>query len=121
MNSLYDELLAKLSLSWQGLPDKPEENPENTLRALWLFAAGKPKAIQHIEDTVLPYLDDQATIRLRELVDQRISGVPLGYLINRQSFMGIEMLAGPEAMIPRKETEILGSAALASSCRKMRI
>lgn len=113
MNSLYDELLTKLSSSWQGLSDKPEENPGNTLRALWLFAAGKPRAVQHTENVTLPPLVEQSKMLLKQLIDQRISGIPLAYLIRRQSFMGIEMLAGPEAMIARKETEIVGSAALA--------
>jgi release factor glutamine methyltransferase len=45
-------------------------------------------------------------------VQQRISGVPLAYLTGRQRFMGLEMMVGPEAVIPRKETEILGQAAL---------
>ncbi len=47
-----------------------------------------------------------------ELVRRRIEGVPLSYLTGRQVFMGIEMLAGPEALIPRKETEIVCRGAL---------
>jgi release factor glutamine methyltransferase len=113
MDPLHDELLTRLSSSWQGLPDKPEENPENTLRALWLFAAGEPRAVQYTEKLDLPHLDEQGANHLRQLVDQRIAGVPLAHLTGRQSFMGIEMLAGPRAMIPRKETEIVGRAALA--------
>jgi release factor glutamine methyltransferase len=49
---------------------------------------------------------------LWELVRRRVSGVPLSYLTGRQTFMGIEMLAGPEALIPRKETEIVCRGAL---------
>src|SRR5256885_13319265 len=37
----------------------------------------------------------------------------LAHLTGRQTFLGIEMLAGPQALIPRKETETLGRAALA--------
>jgi release factor glutamine methyltransferase len=39
--------------------------------------------------------------------------VPLAHLTERQTFLGLEFLAGPDALIPRKETEILGRAALA--------
>lgn len=112
MNSLHDELVHKLALSWEGVPDKPEETPETTLRALWFLAAGIPKSIDRTANLAQPSLNEQATMHLRQLVDQRIAGVPLGYLTKRQSFMGIEMLAGSEAMIARKETEILGNAAL---------
>lgn len=45
-------------------------------------------------------------------VHERLRGVPLPYITGRVTFMGLEMLAGPEANIPRQETEVLGYAAL---------
>jgi release factor glutamine methyltransferase len=39
-------------------------------------------------------------------------GTPLAHITGRQQFMGIELLASAEALIPRKETEILGAAAV---------
>jgi release factor glutamine methyltransferase len=109
---LFDGLLAEVSASWLGLPDKPEENPENALRALWFAAAGLPKSVRQVADSKLPILDELGEAHLRDLIIRRARGVPLAYLTQRQSFMGIEMLAGPEAMIPRAETEIVGMAAL---------
>ncbi len=109
---LFGDLLAELTASWQELPDKPEEDPESTLRALWLLAASESEASPVIGRMGLPPLDEAAAARVRTLVEQRRSGVPLAYLTGRQCFMGIELLAGPEALIPRKETEILGNAAL---------
>lgn len=50
--------------------------------------------------------------QLYQLVEKRLDGVPLPYITGRVSFMGVEMLAGPEAIIPRRETEILGRSAL---------
>ena len=111
--ALFEELLAKIAARWAGLPDKPDENPENNLRALWLATLGKPLSVKQLGSGDLPALDQAAESRLRELVDHRVSDVPLAHLTGRQSFMGVEMLAGPEAMIPRQETEILGDAALA--------
>ena len=61
----------------------------------------------------LPSLDAGAASRLRELLARRKAGVPLAHLTQRQTFLGLEFLAGPDALIPRKETEILGRAALA--------
>ena len=109
---LFNELLGQITVNWQAVPDKPDENPENTLRALWLSALGQPVSIQRLDGRDLPTLDARSAARLQDLVKRRIGGVPLAYLTNRQSFMGIEMLVGPEAMIPRKETEVLAGAAL---------
>jgi release factor glutamine methyltransferase len=108
----YDSYLKRIEESWHGLPDKPEENPVNTLRALWFTASGFPKAVSFVKDGELPALNDKQRKSLEGLIEERISGTPLAYLTGRQEYMGIEFLAGPGAMIPRKETEILGKAAL---------
>lgn len=103
---LHRELMARLRDSWRGLADKPDETPESTLEALWCLA-GLP-----LRDGSVAALDEPSVLRLRALVDRRLAGEPLAYLIGRQTFMGIEFLSSPEAMIPRKESEILGYAAL---------
>jgi release factor glutamine methyltransferase len=98
---------------WAPLPDKPEETPERLLSALWLTACGLPASPDRAAGIDLPPLDAAAHGRLRTLIARRKEGVPLAHLTGRQTFLGLEMLAGPEALIPRKETEILGRAALA--------
>ena len=103
---LHSELMARVRDSWRGLADKPDETPETTLAALWAFAGLPPR------DGSSSELDDSGVSRLRALVERRLAGEPLSYLIGRQTFMGIEFLSSPEAMIPRKESEILGYAAL---------
>jgi release factor glutamine methyltransferase len=109
---LFAGLLAALTDSWQGLPDKPEETPETTLKALWRTAANDRCCAARASQAALPPLSEAQLEQLQELVAKRTSGCPLAYLTGRQQFMGIEMLAGPEALIPRKETEILGYASL---------
>ncbi len=59
-----------------------------------------------------PTLGADAIDRLEHLVAQRLTGVPLAHLTGRQRFMGLELLSGREALIPRRETELLGRAAL---------
>jgi len=98
---------------WAPLDDKPEETPERVLCALWRTACGVPASADRALRQGLPLLDAEAAGRLRELLERRRTGVPLAHLTGRQSFLGLEFLAGPEALIPRKETEILGRAALA--------
>jgi release factor glutamine methyltransferase len=109
---LWNELLLTLGSQLETLADKPEETPETTLKALWFTAAGDPKSAQAAAGLNIPPLDTNQENRLREHVNRRLSGTPLAHLTGRQQFMDIELLAGPEALIPRKETEILGRAAL---------
>lgn len=104
--------LAELERAWVGLPDKPEENPLSTLRALWFAAAGAPCSVDRSSERELPELDEVGRDALHQLVQRRLSGVPLAHITRRQSFMGVELLAGPEALVPRRETELLGYSAL---------
>ncbi len=101
------ELEARLAESVQFLPDKPEETPGSTLRALWMTACGEPVSAEAAADVTPPDLDAVQAGRLDELIQRRINGEPLAHITQRQQFMGLELHAGPEALIPRKETEIL--------------
>lgn len=109
---LFQELSIRLSAGLSLLPDKPEETPDSTLRALWHAAADAPVSVQKAGTLPLPELDAVAVNRLQVLIGQRIAGIPLAHLTGRQHFMGLELLAGKEALIPRRETELLGRGAL---------
>ena len=106
-------VVAGIRASWAPLPDKPEETPEGIARALWLAAAGQRVSVPRAHTLDLPDLDPAAANRLQTLLARRGTGVPLAHLTERQAFMGRELLAGPGALIPRRETEILAHAALA--------
>ena len=111
-----EEFLARcaaLGERLQTLPDKPEETVAATLRTLWHLAAGNALSVEAALRTALSPLDSAAATRLNTLIDQRLTGIPLAHLSGRQHFMGLEMLAGKDALIPRAETELLGGAALA--------
>ncbi|MBI3545855.1 MAG: peptide chain release factor N(5)-glutamine methyltransferase [Gammaproteobacteria bacterium] len=111
-SSLYQELLVQLVSGLKTLPDKPEETPETTLCALWHAAAGAPKSAVLAAVTDLPSLDKTAEKTLRDLIKQRLNGAPLAHITHRQRFVDMEMLAGPEALVPRKETELLARTAI---------
>jgi len=101
--------------------DKPDETPASTLRALYIMAAGKRYSARLALSSPLPKLDEKETLALSFLVKKRCSGVPLAHITGRQNFMGIEMLAGPEAMIPRAETELLGYEILKLSTQLQKV
>jgi release factor glutamine methyltransferase len=109
---LYREALENLESVWSAMPDKPEETPESTIRALWFAAAGDPRSPVRCVDVALPNLNGDGASRFRQLVELRASGKPLAHLTGRQNFAGLEMISGPGALIPRRETELLASTAI---------
>ena len=49
---------------------------------------------------------------LRQAVERRLNGEPLQYILGEWEFMGLPFLVGPQALIPRQDTETLCEAAL---------
>lgn len=114
MNDSYQQWHERLVDGLSVLPDKPEETPASTLYALWHAAAGAPcSAATAAARGELPALDDAARQTLDRLVLRRLAGEPLAHITGRQRFMGLEMLSGPQALIPRIETEQLANACIA--------
>ena len=107
-SSLYNDQINQLQSNWLGLPDKPEKSPKSTLLLLWKFVCNS----FDLSLDKLPDLSLDQQVLLKSLVTKRINGIPLSYLIGFQYFMGMKLLCSPEAIIPRKETEILGALVL---------
>lgn len=108
----YHEALLRLRAGLVLLPDKPEETAPSTLRALWLTAAGQRVSAQSARSRTLVALTRSQAIELTHLLEQRLQGVPLAHLTQRQQFMGLDFQVSADALIPRHETELLGEAAL---------
>lgn len=108
----FEQALRELEQRLVALPDKPEETPAATLAALWHLAAGSRLSAVAAATSELPPLDTAARERLDGYVAQRLAGIPLAHLTGRQRFMGLDLLSEPGALIPRRETEILGEALL---------
>ena len=111
-NELFDRLLQSLDNKFNFLEDKPEETLDSTLRALWFAAYGIQKSVQEAVKSKLPELSEQQVAILQGLIEHRLNNTPLAHITGRQSFMDIELLSDKRALIPRKETEILGQKAL---------
>jgi release factor glutamine methyltransferase len=115
---IYSMLEVDLAQQIHLLSDKPEETVESTLKALWFKALGVSKSAETALEAPLPELTHHQEATLQELIKQRLSGVPLAFLTERQTFMNVEFKADHRALIPRKETEILGYKVLAL-CRDL--
>jgi release factor glutamine methyltransferase len=109
---LYDNLKSSLKGRLNLLEDKPEETVDSSLIALWHKASGHPKSVEEGAEFELQELTAQQVTLLHDLIAQRLENIPLAHITGRQSFMGIEFLSDRRALIPRKETEILGRKAL---------
>ena len=109
---LFNKIKADLDLKLRFLSDKPEETIDSTLNACWFAASGFPKSAEEAVKQSLPELTEKQINILNRLIEQRLNHVPLAHITGRQSFMGIELLCDKRALIPRKETEILGRKAL---------
>ena len=113
LGASYTNRLHHLEQALSTLPDKPEETPDSCLRALWHLAGGEALSVAAAEEQTLPDLNAAQLATLDTLITRRLQGTPVAYLTGRQRFMGLDLLAAPEALIPRRETEMLGVAALA--------
>lgn len=109
---IYDGYLKILESDLAVLPDKQEENAENTLKALWLTAAGNRVSPIAAEKLAFPVLSSDQINVLDELIQTRLSGVPLAHLTERQDFLGLDYILNKGLYIPRKETELLAKTAI---------
>ncbi len=109
----FDEAAALLRSGFVPAPDKPDETLQATLCALWFAAADDPHPVSRARPP-LPSLDVDQAVKLQALIGRRLSGEPLAYLVGLQEFMGLEFIAAPGALIPRRETELLGGAVLSA-------
>ena len=64
-------------------------------------------------------LSEDQSAELRSLVDRRLSGEPLAYIVGQREFYGLTLKVDSRVLIPRQETELLVDIVLehlASSC-----
>jgi release factor glutamine methyltransferase len=111
MSAVLDAAIARLTAELPAAPDKPEETPQSTAAALLFAAAGQPRPVTRAT-APFPALDAAGETRFAELLARRLAGEPLAYITGRQEFLGIEFHTAPGALIPRRETELLGADAL---------
>ncbi len=57
-------------------------------------------------------LTDEEAARVSALLQRRLDGEPVAYLIGRREFYGLDFMVGPGVLIPRPETELLVELAL---------
>lgn len=80
-------------------------------RELVCFGTGKSRE-ELIRDSRL-YASPQREARVRQLVERRLGGEPVAYLIGEWEFYGLPLDISPDVLIPRSDTEVLAEQAIA--------
>lgn len=81
------------------------DNAQLEARELVCYAADKSRE-QFVRDMPL-YVADQVEQRVRELVDRRLAGEPVAYIIGEWEFYGLSLDISRDVLIPRLDTELL--------------
>lgn len=118
MEELYHKIREEFEHKLSILEDKPEETVDSSIKALWNKAYGISVSAEKATRLPLPLLSDSQKLTLLQLVEKRMNSIPLAHITERQNFMGIELLCDSRALIPRKETEILGRVVI-EICNKL--
>ena len=102
-NNLY--LDARQKLKSAGI-----EAAQLEAREIVCFAAGKDR--DHFYRDLMIYTSNQVEQLVAELVERRIAGEPVAYLIGEWEFYGLPIEVTPEVLIPRMDTEVLAEQAI---------
>ncbi len=86
------------------------ENAPLEARELVCKAAGKTRE-QYYRDMAL-YASDAVEEQLEQLVERRVAGEPVAYLLGEWEFYGLTLMVGPQVLIPRMDTEVLAERAI---------
>ena len=86
------------------------EGAQLEARELVCFASGKTRE-QLYRDMVL-YAPDPVEEKLAALVERRLAGEPVAYLIGEWEFYGLPLDITPDVLIPRLDTEVLAERAI---------
>ena len=86
------------------------EGTQLEARELVCCAAGKSRE-QFYRDMAL-YASDPVEEKLAELLERRLAGEPVAYLIGEWEFYGLGLDITPDVLIPRMDTEVLAERAI---------
>ena len=80
-------------------------------RELLAFATGKTR--EELYRDLRLYASDHIEKRMDELMERRLAGEPVAYIIGEWEFYGLTLDISPDVLIPRPDTETLAELAIA--------
>lgn len=86
------------------------DNAQLEARELMCYATDKSRE-QFVRDAGL-YVADSMEKRIHDLVDRRLAGEPVAYIIGEWEFYGLPLDISRDVLIPRMDTELLAERAI---------
>jgi release factor glutamine methyltransferase len=84
---------------------KNSEVPRKEIELLVMSVCGLKKIDLILKSDEKISEDD--LLKIKELIKERVKGIPLQYLLGNQEFMGLNFVVTEDVLIPRQDTEIL--------------
>lgn len=85
--------------------EKNSDVPRKEIELLVMNVCGLKKIDLILKsDEILP---EDALLEIEKLIQKRLKGIPLQYLLGNQEFMGLNFIVTENVLIPRQDTEIL--------------
>jgi len=100
------DLLQDTSIRLVAASDTPRLDAE----ILLAHALGKPRSYLYAWPEQTP--DSSRVQHFTALIERRLSGEPIAYILGRREFWSLELIVTPATLIPRPETELLVELAL---------
>ena len=85
----------------------------STLEARELVCFGTGKSREELQRDSRLYASPEREARVRRLVERRMAGEPVAYLIGEWEFYGLPLDISQDVLIPRADTEVLAEQAIA--------
>ncbi|MCI8329424.1 MAG: peptide chain release factor N(5)-glutamine methyltransferase [Oscillibacter sp.] len=85
----------------------------STLEARELVCFGTGKSREELQRDSRLYASPEREAQVRQLVERRLKGEPVAYLIGEWEFYGLPLDISQDVLIPRTDTEVLADQAIA--------
>ena len=85
----------------------------STLEARELVCFGTGKSREELQRDSRLYASPEREAQVRQLVERRLKGEPVAYLIGEWEFYGLPLDISQDVLIPRTDTEVLAEEAIA--------
>jgi release factor glutamine methyltransferase len=108
MRGTIEALLADASRQLAAITDTARLEAE----VLLAQALTKPRSYLYAWPERVP--EPGSGCRFRHLLERRLRGEPMAYVLGRREFWSLDLLVTPDTLIPRPETELLVELALAA-------
>lgn len=82
------------------------------LEAREIVCAAAEKTREQFYRDLMLYASDPVEAKVKELVERRLRGEPVAYLVGEWEFYGLPLEVSPAVLIPRMDTEVLAEQAI---------